>query len=103
MGLKCTENETLEEFNSKFDKAVAVIQKTHHPTPDAILMYYIIAFSRDFSFDMNKANPQNLIAAKQEALNLERSWKASRKLDLFHQSRPRGETVKGQPSLYQQQ
>jgi hypothetical protein len=58
--IKRNENETIDEFDKRFDNIVQDIPQTHQPTADTILMYYMNAFQGNFSFFLHTANPTTL-------------------------------------------
>jgi hypothetical protein len=64
--MKRNENETVDEFNLRFDKIVKDIPQTHHPTLETILLYYLNSFQGQFSFFLNEAKPNDLMEAKKK-------------------------------------
>ena len=89
--IKRNENETIKEFNNRFDKIVQGIPQMHQPNEAIILMYYMNAFQGKFIFHLNLDKPKNLEVAKKKVKDSDESWRASRKANSLHPPRAKAE------------
>jgi hypothetical protein len=64
--MRRNENETMDEFNLRFDKIIQDIPQSHQPTPTTILLYYLNSFQGQFNFFLNEAKPTDLMDAKKK-------------------------------------
>jgi hypothetical protein len=81
--MKRNENETIDEFNLRFNKIIQDIPHDHQPTPTTILLYYLNAFQGQMSFFLNQAKPIDLMDAKAKAKSIEDNLVLSGNLDIL--------------------
>jgi hypothetical protein len=82
------ENETVVEFNEKFNNLVKSLHQDVKPPAVAILIYYIEAFEGEMRFALGDKDPQNLQATQETTLRIERNmleaiWLQKLLTDLF--------------------
>jgi hypothetical protein len=80
--VKKNENETIEEFNKKFNELVSSLYTDIKPPDDAILIYYIEAFGGEMRYQLRDKEPTNLKSAQEVAINIDKNTQASRKSNL---------------------
>ena len=61
--MKKNENETMEEFNKKFNDLVSSLHTNIKPPDNAILIYYIEAFGGEMRYQLRDKEPTNLKSA----------------------------------------
>jgi hypothetical protein len=71
--IKRNENESMEEFNSRFMKSYNRIPQTVRPNPASALIFYIEQFDGLFSVFL-KQEPQELEGAFREAIKMEKHF-----------------------------
>ena len=59
--VKRNENESIDEFNSRFDKLANDIPNDFKPTPPTLLSYYLNAYQGQLSFFSNQEKPIDLV------------------------------------------
>ena len=62
--VKKKENETIHEFNLRFDKLVSNVLQDLRPTAQAILILYLNAFEGWFGLNLKEKNPNDLKTAQ---------------------------------------
>jgi predicted transcriptional regulator len=62
--IKKNENETMDEFNKKFNELVSSMHTDIKPPDNAILIYYIEAFGGEMRYQLRDKEPTNLKAAQ---------------------------------------
>jgi hypothetical protein len=62
--IKKKENETVNEFNTKFDRLYSHIPIDFCPTASSVRLLYMNAFEGQFRFILNKKKPTSLVEAK---------------------------------------
>ena len=77
--VKRNENETLEDFNRKFNQIVHKLHNDIKPPEATILIYYLDAFDCELGFQTWKKDPQNIKAAQYAAMKIEKNMTASGK------------------------
>ena len=58
--IKKMENETIDEFNTKFRRVVVDFLREIKPRDASILIYYIEAFTGDLRYQLRDKEPTNL-------------------------------------------
>jgi hypothetical protein len=71
--IKKKENETMLEFNTKFNNLVKDCHKDIRPADAAILIYYTQAFEGEIRYALVDKEPQDLITAQKIALKVEQN------------------------------
>ena len=74
--IKKMENETMDEFNTKFRRVVADFPKEIKPNDASILISYIEAFSSDFRYKLRDKEPANLKTAQELAEKIEKNMQS---------------------------
>ena len=72
--IKRSENETMEEFDSKFSKLTKEIQTEYALLDAMILLYYMKAYQGQFRMFLIHLKPIDLKDAKTKALLLNKDW-----------------------------
>jgi hypothetical protein len=80
--VKKNENETMEEFNKKFNDLVSSLHTYIKPPDNAILIYYIEAFSGEMRYQLRDKEPTNLKIAQEMATKIDKNMQASGKSNL---------------------
>ena len=62
--IKKNENETMEEFNKRFNEIINSLHKDIKPPDASILIYYIEAFSGEMCYRLRDKEPTNLKVAQ---------------------------------------
>jgi len=81
-GIKKSENETMEEFNKKFNELVSSLHTDIKPPTASILIYYIEAFNSEMGYQLRDKEPTNLKISQEMAINIDRNVQASGKSNL---------------------
>jgi hypothetical protein len=76
------ENETVVEFNTKFNNLVKSLHRDIKPSDAAILIYYIEAFEGEMRYALRDKDPQNLDAAQSIAIRVEQNLLEARKSNI---------------------
>jgi hypothetical protein len=76
------ENETVVEFNDKFNNLVKSLHQDVKPPAAAILIYYIEAFEGEMRYALRDKDPQICQAAQEMALRIERNMLEARKSNI---------------------
>jgi hypothetical protein len=58
--IKKNENETMEEFNKKFNDLITSLYKDIKPPDTSIFIYYIEAFNGEMRYQLRDKEPANL-------------------------------------------
>ena len=77
-----SENETMIEFNKRFNDLVSGMHKDIKHSEASTLIYYVEAFSGDFDYELKDKEPTSLANAQSMAIKIERNMQASRKSNL---------------------
>jgi hypothetical protein len=80
--IKKKENETMLEFNTKFNNLVKGCHKDIKPLDASILIYYIEAFEGEIRYALVDKEPQDLMAAQKIALKVEQNLLEARKSNI---------------------
>jgi len=80
--IKKNENETMEEFNKKFNELVTSIHTDYKPPTTSILIYYIEAFNWEMRYQLQDKEPTNLKASQEMAIKIDKNMQASQKSNL---------------------
>ena len=72
--IKRSENETVEEFNSKFSKLIEEIPIEYALSNATILLYYMNTYQGQFRMFLNHLKPADLKDVKTKALLLNKDW-----------------------------
>jgi hypothetical protein len=76
------ENETVGEFNTKFNSLVKSLHADILPSDTAILIYYIEAFEGEMRYALRDKDPQTLGAAQATAMKIERNMLKAKKSNI---------------------
>jgi ribonuclease HI len=76
------ENETMEEFNKKFNDLVKSLPNTIMPSNAAILIYYMEAFEGEMRYALRDKDPQNLKQAQTLAVRIDKNMQDARKSNI---------------------
>ena len=71
--IKKMENETIDEFNTKFRRVVAYFPREIKPRYAFILIYYIEAFTGDLRYQLRDKEPADLKTAQELAEKIEKN------------------------------
>jgi hypothetical protein len=77
------ENETVLEFNNKFNSVVKGLHQDVKPLDAAILIYYIEAFEGEMRYALRDKDPQNLPAAHETTIKIEQNMLEARKSNVL--------------------
>ena len=77
--IKKTKNETMIEFNKRFNDLVNSMYKDIKPSEASTLIYYIEAFSGDIDYQLRDKEPTSLAIARSMVVKNERNMQASGK------------------------
>jgi hypothetical protein len=80
--IKRKENETVKEFDTRFDILHIQISKDVHPSDAVALLLFLNAFEGQFSFILKERIPDSLEKAKEYSAQIEEHLISS-KIDLF--------------------
>jgi hypothetical protein len=80
--IKKKENETMIEFNTKFNNLVKGCHKDIKPPDAAILIYYTQAFEGEIRYALVDKEPQDLITAQKITVRVEQNLLESRKSNI---------------------
>jgi hypothetical protein len=81
------ENETMEEFNKKFNDLVKSLPNTIMPSETAILIYYMEAFEGEMRYALRDKDPQTLKNAQDMAVKIDKNMQDARKSNILGFSR----------------
>ena len=81
--IKKTENETMVQFNKRFNDLVNSMHKDIKPSEASTLIYYIEAFSGDIDYELKDKEPTSLASAQSMAIKIERNVQASGKSNIL--------------------
>jgi hypothetical protein len=76
------ENETVLEFNTKFNSVVKSLHNDVKPSDLAILIYYIEAFEGEMRYALRDKDPQTLEAAQATTIRIEQNMLEARKSNI---------------------
>ena len=76
------ENETIDEFNTKFRRVVADLPREIKPRDASILISYIEAFTGDLRYQLRDKDPVDLKTAQDLAKKIERNMQSSGKSNI---------------------
>ena len=80
--IKKRENETVEEFNKRFNGIIKEISTNYKPLDKSLLDFYIDAFNFDTSYELRQAKNCDYKVAQTLAIELEKDKKASGKFEI---------------------
>jgi hypothetical protein len=80
--MKKNENETMEEFNKRFNELISSMHQDIKPPESAILIYYIEAFGGEMRYQLRDKEPTDLKRAQETAIKIDKNMQASRKSNL---------------------
>jgi len=69
--IKKNENETMEDFNKKFDELVTSLHTNYKPQDDSILIYYVEAFNGEIRYQLIYKEPGNLKTSEEMAIKID--------------------------------
>jgi hypothetical protein len=76
------ENETMDEFNKRFNDLVKILPTTIKPPAASILIHYMEAFEGEIIYQLRDKDPQTLRDAQQCAIKIEKNMQDARKPNL---------------------
>ena len=76
------ENETMDEFNTKFRRVVADLPNEIKPKDASILISYIESFTGDLRYQLRDKEPANLKTAQELAEKIEKNMQSSGKFNI---------------------
>ena len=76
------ENETMEEFNKKFNDLVKSLDLKIRPPEDAILIHYMESFDGEIRYQLRDKEPSNLKDAQKLATKIEKNMQACGKSNI---------------------
>ena len=71
------ENETMEEFNKRFNDMVKSLPATIKPIDASLLIYYIQAFEGKITYQIRDKEPTNLRDAQEKAIKINKNMQAA--------------------------
>lgn len=80
--IKKSENETMIEFNKRFNDLVSGMHKDIKPSDTSTLIYYIETFTGDFDYELRDKEPTSLANAQSMVIKIERNMQASGKSNI---------------------
>jgi hypothetical protein len=80
---KKLENETVAEFNAKFERLLQQIPKFHHLRGNHLLFLYMKDFHCNFGYFLKNKGPKTIHEAKDMAMKIEANLSSCR-VDLFY-------------------
>jgi hypothetical protein len=80
--MKKNENETMDEFNKRFNELVSSMHQDIKPSESAILIYYIEAFGGEMRYQLRDKEPIDLKRAQETAIKIDKNMQASEKSNL---------------------
>jgi hypothetical protein len=80
--IKKNENETMDEFNKKFNELDSRMHTDIKPPNDVILIYYVKAFGGEIKYHLRDKEPPNLKAAQDIAIKIDKNMQVSEKSSL---------------------
>jgi len=84
--IKKKENETIEEFDARFESLLQQIPDNISPKDDVVLLLYTNSFEGKFGFMLKDKSPKNLREAQEQAAKIKGNLLAS-KVESFHAPR----------------
>ena len=90
------ENETVVEFNTKFNSLVKSLHRDIKPSDAAILIYYIEAFEGEMRYALRDKDPQTLEATQNTAIRVEQNMLEARKSNIPGFSKGSSSKVNGE-------
>ena len=85
--IKKMENETMDEFNTKFRHVVADLPNEIKPKDASILIYYIEAFTGDLRYQLRDKELTDLKSAQELAEKIEKNMQSSGKSNILGYTR----------------
>jgi hypothetical protein len=76
------ENETMEEFNKKFNDLVKSLPTSIKPPPASILIHYMEAFEGEIRYQLRDKDPQTLKDAQNFAVRIDKNMQDARKSNI---------------------
>jgi len=76
------ENETVEEFNAKFNNLVKSLHDDIKPSDAVVLIYYMEAFEGEMRYALRDKDPQNLRAAQATTIRIDKNMQDARKSNI---------------------
>jgi hypothetical protein len=89
--IKKKENETVKEFDARFENLLQQIPDNISPKDDVVLLLYTNAFEGKFGFMLKDKSPKTLGEAQEQAAKIEENILSS-KVEPFHAPRAKAET-----------
>ena len=85
--IKRNENETMEEFNKKFQEVVKSIHYDFKPLDKSILVYYMEALSGELRYQLRDKEPSDLKKAQELAVKIDQNMPALGKSNILGYTR----------------
>jgi hypothetical protein len=76
------ENETMEEFNKKFNDLVKSLPTSITPPPASILIHYMEAFEGEMGYQLRDKDPQTLVEEQNYAVKIGKNMQDTRKSNI---------------------
>jgi hypothetical protein len=76
------ENETIEEFNAKFNSLVKSLHDDIKPSDAAVLIYYMEAFEGEMRYALRDKDPLNLKASQATTIKIDKNMQDARKSNI---------------------
>jgi hypothetical protein len=76
------ENETVEEFNAKFNSLVKSLHDDIKPSDAAVLIYYMEAFEGEMRYALRDKDPHNLRATQATMIRIDKNMQDARKSNI---------------------
>jgi hypothetical protein len=89
--MKKKENESVKEFDTRFENLLKQIPDDISPKDGVVLLQYTNAFEGKFGFMLRDKSPKTLVEAQEHAAKIEENLLAS-KVDPFHAPHAKAET-----------
>jgi hypothetical protein len=71
--VKKNENETMDEFNKRFNELVSNMHTNIKPPDDAILIYYVEAFGGEMRYQLRDKEPLNLKSTQEITVKIDKN------------------------------
>ena len=76
------ENETMDEFNKRFNDIVKILPTGIKPQEPSLLIYYIQAFEGEMKYQIRDKEPTDLKDAQEKAIKIDKNMQAAGKSNI---------------------
>jgi hypothetical protein len=73
--IKKNENETMEEFNKRFNELISSLHKDIKPPYTNFLIYYVEAYSGEMCYQLKDKEPTNLKISQETTIKIDKTCK----------------------------